>query len=1276
MAETFEGLTVKFSTDTQEFQAGLKGMNQAISLLKKEMQNLKTELRIDPKNIQIIDQQIQNFSEQLRISALKAEELQKKIASLSKEKLDSAEGKKWQLELEKVDLQMNQAQSNLDKLNQKKKDFEDPNSLYNLNKSIKQTSEELKIVEQKLKLEPSNVELTRQKFELLAKQIQQTEQKTEALRKEQSKLGEAAIGTDEWNKYTIEIGKAEVKTQALKNALNEMDNETKNANDGFTVLKGTLANLVATGIEKLASATVSLSKNAFQTGMEFESAFTGVKKTVSATESQFAEFERQIRNMAKEIPLTTSEISGIAEAAGQLGIENDNLMEFTRTMADLGVSTNMTSEEAATALSRLANITGMSQDKFSNLGATIVELGDNFATTESEITAMALNISAAGKQVGMSEADIAGVATALSSLGLEAQAGGTAISKLLINMANDCELGAGNLEYFAKAAKMTTSEFQKYFAEDATGALTTFITGLGNLEDESALAFLDEMKIKEVRLRDAILRTSNANDLFTRAITTGNKAWEENTALINEANKRYQTTESQIQIMKNKLSDVAITLFEKLTPAITKVIKAFSEWTDSIDWNGFFDTVSSCISRIVNIFKWFIDNRNIFISAISGMLAAFVFTKILDFSSAVKGMIDILKSAPTIMEGATKALKALNLTALANPWVALTATIGGVVAALVYFSNTSDETLDKMNKQAEASRKEKEAVLENEKAWQELNKTKQESINAGFSEMEHYESLYNELLSIVDANGKVKDGYENRARFITTTLSKALGQEISLTDGVIQNYDTLSQSIDELIEKKKAQIILESQEESYKKAITEKASLLQAQNELEKEILNQQMERAEIERKMEEERAQGLNDLTVGQLLNLNKQKEALDQSITDRQIQYATQENMLKEFNTTIGTYEKSQADFLAGNYEAISETTWQHVNDMDNAQKTEIQQLEEQIATEDKNLQYLKEQKEKYQNDIYDSQIKASEKRLRELSISLESQLSTVESGNEQVSRSWLDAIAQQLSIFSDSQVEFRDAGNGQVQMYVNGVQQGEPRAIDKMHTLASTSIEQINNEKGNAQKAGENLIDGVDQGVGNPSKQSSVFGTVARFAKSVLSTLSSNLQEQSPSKATEEMGINLLKGLTIGIDDEKRKVLKQTSEFGKNVLDSFEENLGQNLSLNIETTKAISGNIKSAYNVGLSIADGFLDGLDNFVFKVTQAIKGSLQNVGSLSFTNSSNYAMIKSKGVGLLPQLPETTGFSNQNLTITVNANNASGETIARAIESRIVRRLTR
>ncbi|HEL9500412.1 TPA: phage tail tape measure protein, partial [Listeria monocytogenes] len=91
--------------------------------------------------------------------------------------------------------------------------------------------------------------------------------------------------------------------------------------------------------------------------------------TVDGNAKQMKTLQKELLSVTKAMPQSTTEIFAVAEAAGQLGIKRKNIAGFTKTMLDLGVSTNMSSEEAATSLARLANITKMPQKNFGRLGA-------------------------------------------------------------------------------------------------------------------------------------------------------------------------------------------------------------------------------------------------------------------------------------------------------------------------------------------------------------------------------------------------------------------------------------------------------------------------------------------------------------------------------------------------------------------------------------------------------------------------------------------------------------------------------------------------------------------------------------------------------------------------------------------------------------------------------------------------------------------------------------------------------------------------------------------
>jgi TP901 family phage tail tape measure protein len=322
-------------------------------------------------------------------------------------------------------------------------------------------------------------------------------------------------------------------------------------------------------------------KAAADAAIDFESSFAGIRKTVDATEPEFAALAQGMRDLSKEIPVNVNELNRIGEAAGQLGIQKEHILDFTRTVADLGATTNLASDDAANALARISNIMGTSQSEFDRLGSTIVALGNAGASTEAEIVEFGLRMAGAGKIAGLTTSDILAIGNAMSSVGVQAEAGGTAVQKVLIEITKAVVTGAPELEKFAETAGMSAQEFAEAWRTDPAEAFTLFVEGLG-LSGDQAIAVLDDLGLTDQRLIRSFLSLSNAGDLLRSSIDLGSRAWEENNALTAEAEKRYDTTASKIAIAQNRINDAAISFGQLMLPAIAAVMGAFGDFADLI----------------------------------------------------------------------------------------------------------------------------------------------------------------------------------------------------------------------------------------------------------------------------------------------------------------------------------------------------------------------------------------------------------------------------------------------------------------------------------------------------------------------------------------------------------------------------------------------------------------------------------------------------------------------------------------------------------------------
>ena len=307
--------------------------------------------------------------------------------------------------------------------------------------------------------------------------------------------------------------------------------------------------------------------------IDFEDSFAGVKKTVDATPEQLSKIKQGIIDLSTTgidgrgaIPQTTTELNELAAAGGQLGISQENIIDFTEVMAQMGSATNLVGEEGAATLARFQNVMGVGQNEIRNIGSAIVDLGNHSATTESEIAAMALRMGKYGSSVRMSAADVLGYSAALSSLGIEAQMGGSAIGRTWLSIEKAVANGGEGLKAFAKYSGKSAEEFKEQWNTDSSGAFNGLLKGLQSAENLTVA--LDDLGINNTQDIQAMMALVNGYDLVTESVNRSNTAYQENTALQEEFNAKNETTASKLANTKNNIIEAARSIGETMLPSI------------------------------------------------------------------------------------------------------------------------------------------------------------------------------------------------------------------------------------------------------------------------------------------------------------------------------------------------------------------------------------------------------------------------------------------------------------------------------------------------------------------------------------------------------------------------------------------------------------------------------------------------------------------------------------------------------------------------------------
>lgn len=910
------------------------------------------------------------------------------------------------------------------------------------------------------------------------------------LERNENYLNAAHRAVNNWqtslNNAKTEVNNTEEAIRQNSEALEENEGAAQGASGAIDALA---VALLASGLKKGFDEIANALRECVDASVAFESAMAGVAKTTDLSDTELAQIGQSIKDLTTQIPITATEFARIVEVAGQLGIEKNSLLDFATVMANLGVATNLTSEQAATMLAQFANITKMAPEMYQNLGSVIVALGNNFATNENAIVSMGQRLAAAGELAGLTEPEIMALATAMSSVGIEAEAGGTAMTQTLTAMEKAVAGGGDQLQKFADVAGMSAEDFANAWKSNPITAIESFIEGLGRLNDqgESATLILDDMGLTGTRQGNMLKSLASASDLLSNAVATANIAWEQNTALVNEARTRYETTESKLTLFKNAVDNLKISIGDQLTPALGKLA---DEGTDVVSW----------ATDFVQENEWLAPTITAVASAL-GVLTA-----------ATSGAIVVTKILIPLIQD-------LNTTMLANPafWV-----VTGF-AALAAAAVTLAQTLPSTTEEADA-----------------LNDA-MATANQRFSDAQE---AFDKSTETIDATANVIDRYINRL--------DELNEKESLTKQEQSEYNILVDQLRDLLPDVQIQmdnttgrLITTTEElrngaEAWKEYARQQAfatimkEQIDALNDLGVSLEKGRMKLAEYNASASEgtlKYAEALREKAAAQAeydrIGMETGYDSADARFAEVQQEYASACTAAAQARRGLTREEKNAAKDIVALEESIGETE---------------AAMEQQAAAIEKTQTAMQE----YQQTVNEAAEKTSEmasdlEQANEVVGSIgDGAAESAQAIPEAMGTAMADTSAAVETAAPEIQAQVGEIGTQSASEFESGLQGASDAARQTMSDVNQT----VRSAAADARTAGYSVGASISQGAaaGVRAYAAQVAAEAAQMVTNAINAAKNAAQSASPSKKMIRLGQDIDRGLIVGIKDLETEVLQQ--------------------------------------------------------------------------------------------------------------------------------------
>lgn len=1033
---------------------------------------------------------------------------------------------------------------------------------------------------------------------------------------------EAGDASDDMSDLSNEVGDSKSKfdeaddaADSLGGTLRSVNDDSSSLSDGFTVMKGVIADLVSNVIQNAISKFSELATEVVEVGSSFESSMSNVGALSGATEEEMQLLSDTAKEFGSTTQFSASEAADALSYMALAGWDAETSCNALGGVLDLAAASGMDLASASDMVTDYMSAFSMEAEDSAYFADLLAYAQSNANTTASGLGEAYKNCAANMNAAGQDIETTTSLLSMMANQGLKGSEAGTALTAVMRDM----------------TSKMTSYSDEAEIAELAEAGLTSATGDLNDILGTNAIQIGDTLiSVSDLEgnyrdLTDILADVEDATDgmgdaekssalqaTFTSDSIKGlnlmlNAGVDEAAAFEEELRNCSGSASEMAATMNDNLSGdltalnsqiegVKITVYESLVPALRDGVSEISDMISDVDWSSVGTKLGELTVKAINFAKTVIDNadgiKDVITSVGSVLAVTFVVSKVTTFASGIISLYKTFQTLKTMTDAATASQLLLNIAQAATPIGIVTAAVAGLAAGLLYLASKYDDSTEAVATFTEYEEAEIEKVYELKDSYEELESARSESIASIETEYGYYEDLADELDGLVDANGNVKEGYEDRVNFILTTLNEACGTEMELIDGVIEGYEEEKEAINDLIETKKAEAILSASEDAYTTAIQNQNDALNsyittqgiyAQNKA--ELADLEAEYASLINMTNEEYAElkGITDYTEAADALTTAQDElaaqitATQSAVGESHAAMDTAQETYEGYMATIQNYEGLSSAIISGDSEKISESLLELEYNFQTAETSTRESLEQQVIDYETNLANLQdalssgmagvtEEMVSNASAMVDAAKAEVDKLPDEVSTSVSNVGPTIgDSINSSENQSYLKGSSEELlNTALDSLSEGEEQATESGENIGLGFSGGMDSTTDAVGTsssgLATTAIDSLNSSAGIQSPStitydsGENFGQGFINGMS--STESAIYQKAYSLAQTAISALKAGQEEGSPSKITTQSGRFFGGGFVNGIKQMVSPVVNAVKNLTTSAIDAANE------------------------------------------------------------------------------------------------------------------------